>query len=134
MKKKEVIKWQRLREKDCKPVGENSLYWEWVKSISINGDTPSELPVANPDMLEEQDEYRNVELEEIIEELFQVLSPMEKQVATLGMEGKDDIEIAVKLSIPRRTVGVYLKRMENKLQKLYAKMPDSCLYNRRHDE
>lgn len=133
------MKKQRGRKKSIKEIetkknysGEASPYWEDVmrraQRDAGDGTHIAEDPIANPDVLSEDDHMYHRPLDpegefkfKVIREIVPTLSPQQQRLLHMcGMEGQTVKDAAKKLGITPSTAQVFLQRARETITRIYA--------------
>jgi DNA-directed RNA polymerase specialized sigma24 family protein len=132
-KKQRVVKWQRLgkSEKTCKPCGEGSPYWDFVRQHGKGTDENwlVEKAIANPDVLPEGEEDLDEERaatarkrlrNQVMYEVLNGLTDEQKKIVELRWQCTEE-ETAYILGVSRSTVQVVIRRITEKAGSMYDK-------------
>jgi DNA-binding CsgD family transcriptional regulator len=118
-----VVSWQRTYEINVGKsyCGEASPYWEWYnRNIKPNSeDEKQEYPQANPDVLPDNTDYeeRRSDLQDLIENTVETLSPRELQVFCGLKNGFTEDQIAKQINVSRSMVEKCRRNIKNKFTK-----------------
>ena len=123
---------QRTYTKKCKPVGERSLYWEWINNYAEKDNNEGDdkidtvSPLLNPDNLAETDllwahKPLGDELQDLVEITFKkaekILTHRQKEIFDLLVfERRNVMEIAVRLGVSHQTISRQIKVIVDKFK------------------
>lgn len=121
--KSRTVKWQKIRDIKTKKSysGESSPYWKWVdsKMATDQEGRALELPLANPDMLQELDPIpENVTIKIMKKALAKIkFSKQEAAILNLLGSGLTQEQVAGRIGISRSRVAQAILRIQKKGRK-----------------